>query len=219
MLNFVKGIAFAAAILILILAIIFLVCGSSSLMTRTAPKNMVKIVSPDIYEKPLKSCFYSPVDDFLETLLDSPQEPEDYSIGLTGKDLYIYYIFDITGEYYPDLDPWVIQAQVQVESNWNPNALGSSDDRGLMQIIPKWNQDRMDRLGVTDLYSPYDNLRVGIDLMNEYYQKYGNYELALMAYNMGPVNAEKMYRSGTVSDYAIKILSLAEDIMWSDLNA
>ena len=42
--------------------------------------------------------------------------------------------------------PELIQAIVEKESNYNENAVSSHGAIGLMQVIPRWNQDRMDRL-------------------------------------------------------------------------
>ena len=42
---------------------------------------------------------------------------------------------------------------------------------GLMQIQPKWHEDRMRRLGVTDLLDPEQNVRVGADLLSEHLSK------------------------------------------------
>ena len=60
-----------------------------------------------------------------------------------------------------DIERTLILSVVKKESHCSPTALGTSDDRGLMQVIPKWHHDRMDKLGVTDLFDPMQNLRVG----------------------------------------------------------
>lgn len=55
---------------------------------------------------------------------------------------------------------------------------------GYMQVQRKWNYDRMERLGVTDLMEPAGNFRVGCDLLAELLGKYPMQE-ALTAYNSG----------------------------------
>ena len=55
---------------------------------------------------------------------------------------------------------------------------------GYMQVQRRWHEDRMARLGVTDLTDPYGNFRVGCDYMAELLGKYP-LEEALTAYNSG----------------------------------
>lgn len=55
---------------------------------------------------------------------------------------------------------------------------------GYMQVQRRWHEDRMARLGVTDLADPYGNFRVGCDYLAELLGKY-TLEEALTAYNSG----------------------------------
>lgn len=55
---------------------------------------------------------------------------------------------------------------------------------GYMQVQRRWHEDRMARLGVTDLADPYGNSRVGCDYLAELLGKYP-LEEALTAYNSG----------------------------------
>ena len=55
---------------------------------------------------------------------------------------------------------------------------------GYMQGQRRWHEDRMARLGVTDLTDPYGNFRVGCDYLAELLGKYP-LEEALTAYNSG----------------------------------
>lgn len=55
---------------------------------------------------------------------------------------------------------------------------------GYMQVQRRWHEDRMSRLGVTDLTDPYGNFRVGCDYLAELLGKY-TLEEALTAYNSG----------------------------------
>ena len=65
------------------------------------------------------------------------------------------------------------------------NVIGDNGDSiGYMQIQPRWHEDRMERLGVTDLTDPYSNFRVGCDFLAELLSKY-TLEEALTAYNRG----------------------------------
>ena len=113
-----------------------------------------------------------------------------------------------------DIPPNILHALAYVESRYNVNATGTSGDSGLCQIIPKWNRDRMKRLGVTDIYDPYSNVLVCADIL-KYNQsaKYGNdIRFMLMAYNMGVGGATKKYEAGIISNYANKVLAKSYEL-------
>ena len=52
--------------------------------------------------------------------------------------------------------PELLEAIIEHESSGNPNAVGADGDIGLMQVVPKWHKDRMERLGVSDLTDEYE---------------------------------------------------------------
>lgn len=55
---------------------------------------------------------------------------------------------------------------------------------GYMQVQPKWHENRMERLGVTDLADPYGNFLVGCDFLAELVERYDIVD-ALTKYNSG----------------------------------
>ena len=109
--------------------------------------------------------------------------------------------------------PELIQAIVEKESNYNENAVSSHGAIGLMQVIPRWNQDRMDRLGVKDLTDPYQNILCGTDLISELADKYEDLYLVLMCYNQGEYGgAIEQWENGQYSDYAVSIVERAAEL-------
>lgn len=87
-------------------------------------------------------------------------------------------------------------AVIRKESTYQNITGDGGDSIGYMQVQPKWHQERMQRLGVTDLTHPLSNFRVGCDYLAELMDKYPTEE-ALTAYNSG--------RPGK-SDYADTVL-------------
>lgn len=92
------------------------------------------------------------------------------------------------------LDSRVVKALIEEESGWLETAEGDGGNSiGLMQIQERWHKDRMQRLGVTDLYDPKQNVKVGCDILAELLGKYGNYKDALSVYNSGNTKDGKQY--------------------------
>jgi soluble lytic murein transglycosylase-like protein len=75
---------------------------------------------------------------------------------------------------------------VQRESGWNPNVTSSKGAQGLAQLMP----GTADLLGV-DINDPVQNLNGGARYLRMMYDKFGNWRLALAAYNAGPGAVEE----------------------------
>lgn len=85
-----------------------------------------------------------------------------------------------------NIDPLLITAQIQAESNFNPNITSSVGAMGMCQFMPETAKG----YGINPL-----NVEQAIDAMCQYIQSgmktYGDYSLALAAYNAGGGNVEK----------------------------
>ena len=106
-----------------------------------------------------------------------------------------------------DVSPAIIIAMIERESNFNVYALGDDGrSAGLMQIQAKWNLQRMIELNSTDLFDPYKNITVGVDILSGHRDRYdGDIAKALVAYNQGSYK-------GTITNYAKGILNKAAEL-------
>ena len=80
------------------------------------------------------------------------------------------------------LDPDIVLAVVQVESNFDSGARSPKNAQGLMQLIP----ETADRFGVKDVWDPEQNLRGGMAYLRWLLDRFdGDLSLALAGYNAG----------------------------------
>lgn len=114
------------------------------------------------------------------------------------------------------IDPILIKAMIQKESQWNAGAMGDGGKSyGLMQIHKRFHTDRMARLGVTDLLDPVQNIKVGTDYLKELNAMSDGRgtNWLLMAYNMGPDQANRLWKKGTRSTaYTREISQIMEEM-------
>lgn len=129
------------------------------------------------------------------------------------------YIFEVSKNYY--ISPYLIIAIIERESQFDIKAIGDSGkSKGLMQIMEKFHLERMDKLGVTNLSNPYQNILVGIDYLYELFQKNEDIYWVLMAYNGGNSYANRNNTNPT--PYAVEVVSrsyeLEEEMNRNELN-
>jgi len=75
---------------------------------------------------------------------------------------------------------------VHQESRWNPSAVSSAGARGLAQLMP----DTASLLGV-NADDPQQNLEGGARYLRMMYDRFGDWRLAVAAYNAGPGAVER----------------------------
>lgn len=92
------------------------------------------------------------------------------------------------------IDVSLMLGLIQVESNFQPNAVSKAGCYGYCQINPSWHP--------ADL-SPEENIRYGVAFLASQFERYGNLESGLTAYNAG--------RDTGDTRYARQVLAAAEE--------
>jgi hypothetical protein len=86
------------------------------------------------------------------------------------------------------LDPNLVLAVIEVESNFNPRARSPKNAQGLMQLIPA----TAERFGVRDVWDPEQNMRGGMAYLRWLLREFnGDVRLALAGYNAGEGAVQK----------------------------
>lgn len=109
------------------------------------------------------------------------------------------------------ITPELLMAIIERESRGDPSAYNGTD-AGLMQVAQKWHYDRMERLGVTNLFDTDQNIHVAADFLAELFDRYKDVSLVLMVYNMGYETAYEYYSQGVISEYAQAIIARADEL-------
>ncbi len=123
-----------------------------------------------------------------------------------------------------DLNPSLILSVIEVESNFNQWEVGTSRDRGFMQIIPateRWlAKDFGNELGLKynpdRIFDPEYNIGLAAAYLNLLKENYGeDYNRILSEYNRGPSNLKRYFQKhGTYSTtYSRKVLKAEKDYM------
>ena len=100
-------------------------------------------------------------------------------------------------------------AIAEVETHFDPDAVSPTHDYGLMQIN-QVNHEWLQSLGMDPL-TYAGNIEGGLYIIGNYLSKYGDTEMALMAYNNGPGGARKLWDAGTYqTDYTRKVMTALE---------
>jgi soluble lytic murein transglycosylase-like protein len=106
------------------------------------------------------------------------------------------------------VDPLLVRALIQVESNYKPQARSRKGAMGLMQLMPSTARV----YNVRNPFDPKANIEAGIKHLKSLIDRYGTEALALAAYNAGEGAVTKFngippYRE--TRTYVSRILSLA----------
>jgi soluble lytic murein transglycosylase-like protein len=107
------------------------------------------------------------------------------------------------------MDPELIFNICWVESQFNPDAVGSVGEIGLMQVRPETAATIDPGVTTEKLHDPAYNIRIGIKHLKDQLHFYrGDIRLALLAYNRGrnTINTLLLLGLNPANGYAAKVL-------------
>lgn len=99
------------------------------------------------------------------------------------------------------LDPLLIIAVMAVESRFNPIAESIAGAKGLMQVIPRYHADKLNRFGgEASVFDPQTNILVGSKILKEYMVRTGSVNAALQMYAGALNDAEDLYTNKVMNE-------------------
>ena len=116
------------------------------------------------------------------------------------------------------MDPSLVLAVIDVESDGNAFAISSAGALGLMQLRPVTARAIAKRSGLLwrgdrTLFDPVANVQLGVRYLSQLRDRFGDLPTALAAYNYGPTRiALRLRREGSFSvGYARRVLGVWHD--------
>lgn len=101
-----------------------------------------------------------------------------------------------------DIDKYLIFAIIKAESNFNKEAVSNKGAQGLMQLMYTTAEEIAESLDIElnkeNILEPDININLGTKYISVLNQKYGNMNLALVAYNAGSGNVDNWIKDGVL---------------------
>lgn len=129
---------------------------------------------------------------FTDKHLRHKREKAVYSIVLAAANTY-------------GVSPAMVLAVIRTESDFYQDAHSSAGAVGLMQLLPQTfvylrEEKLKENLTDNDLWKPQVNIRYGTYYLSYLFSRFGNWRVALAAYNAGEGRVEEWLSDSTLSD-------------------
>lgn len=101
------------------------------------------------------------------------------------------------------VDPLLILAVMGIESSLNPIAESVVGAKGLMQVIPRYHQEKFEAHGGADsVLDPMTNILVGASILKEYIRRAGSLEAGLQIYAGAQSDESSLYSRKVIAEKA-----------------
>lgn len=99
------------------------------------------------------------------------------------------------------------------ESSFRPHVISyNGTSVGLMQINKINHKWLSEELGITDFFDPAQNVKAGLYMLSDLFEKYEDPAKVLMCYNLGEFGAKKLWNQGVYSTaYSEGVLQKADE--------
>lgn len=120
------------------------------------------------------------------------------------------YTYSLCDEY--EVPCELVYGMIEVESSFRANVISETNDYGLMQINKCNHEWLAEKLGITDILDPKQNILAGVYMISSHLESTeGDIPLALMQYNWGETGAKRLWDQGIYStEYTDKVVTAYE---------
>ncbi len=150
----------------------------------------------------------NPVDESADKIYNEKSNTSHNTARVEYEDSTDYHNIILANAETYDIDPSLIKAVIETESNWDCMAISTKGAMGLMQLMPGTATD----MNVRNPFNPEENIEGGTKYLKYLLERFkGDLTLALAAYNAGPNAVEKYGYIPPYSEtrqYVSKVLSL-----------
>ncbi len=123
-----------------------------------------------------------------------------YKVSIDATEQLVGAAHDVGGK--TGVDPLLILAVMAIESRFNPIAESVVGAKGLMQVIPKYHQDKLEAHGGEEaVLDPMTNITVGARILKEYIRRTGSVESALQYYAGALDDSSSQYARKVMAEY------------------
>lgn len=192
----------------LVIGFLFLV------MVALMPMAMAETLNPDIYDQ------WNSLDEFENTrdlrnfLIEKNWISDE--VDIVDLDYILVLVQQCSKEFFPAIPTALVLSIISIESGFRKDITGFSNDSGLMQIIPRFHKERIEKYLYdenVDIYDPRVNIMVGMDYLDELLNwARGDLERTIMAYNMGHQEADRFANVGRITVYAQEVTERMNEI-------
>ncbi|MFH1870872.1 MAG: transglycosylase SLT domain-containing protein [Pseudomonadota bacterium] len=99
------------------------------------------------------------------------------------------------------IDPLLIVAVIAIESGFNPFAQSNMGAQGLMQIIPRYHQDKAPKTSAGSAFlDPVSNVRMGAHILQESIRRQGGLMAGLQYYAGASDDIEQSYANKVIAE-------------------
>ena len=100
------------------------------------------------------------------------------------------------------IDPLLVLAVIAIESSFDPNAVSLAGAEGLMQVVPRYHEDKLEEHGGSDaLRDPMINVLVGARILEQYIRRAGNLKAGLQRYNGATSDGSGRYAQKVLAEW------------------
>lgn len=184
--------------------VLFVICSVLLFFVPLASADIYKYVDDNGVE-----CYSDiPVDETANKIYNDKTKTSGATTRVEYEDLTDYHSIILAKADTYDIDPSLIKAVIETESNWDCMAISTKGAMGLMQLMPGTASD----MNVRNPFNPEENIEGGTRYLKYLLERFkGDLTLALAAYNAGPNAVEKYDYVPPYSEtrqYVSKVLSL-----------